>query len=88
MKGFVYILFSQKLNKYYIGSTNDIPRRLYEHNIGHSIFTKNGIPWELVFSQEYDTLLLARTEERRLKKCKSHKYLQAYILRKVEHPDT
>jgi putative endonuclease len=82
MKGFVYILFSQKLNKYYIGSTNDIQRRLYEHNIGHSIYTRNGVPWDIVFSEEYDTLQFARSEERRLKNCKSHKYLDSYISRR------
>ena len=88
MKGFVYILFSQKLNKYYIGSTNDISRRLYEHNIGHSVFTKSGIPWKIVFSKEFDNLQSARKEELRLKKCKSHKYLESYIERMAEHPDT
>lgn len=81
MKGFLYILFSRKLNKFYIGSTNNIERRLYEHNIGHSVYTKNGIPWEMVFFREFDTLLLARAEERRLKKCKNRKYIEAYINR-------
>jgi len=88
MKGFVYILYSQKLKKYYIGSTNDIQRRLYEHNIGHSVYTKNGVPWEIVLSKEFDSLQSARSEERRLKKCKNQKYLETYISRSVEHPDT
>jgi len=88
MSGFLYILFSKKLNKYYIGSTNDVHRRLYEHNISHSVFTKTGIPWELVFTKEFETLALARTEERRLKKCKSRKYIENYIKASVERPDT
>jgi putative endonuclease len=40
---FVYMLFSQKLNKYYIGSSQNIEERILRHNIGHSSFTKNGI---------------------------------------------
>ena len=31
---FVYFIYSQKLNKYYVGACTDIERRLYEHNIG------------------------------------------------------
>ncbi|MBN9297516.1 MAG: GIY-YIG nuclease family protein [Filimonas sp.] len=38
-----YILYSPKLNKYYIGACTDMLRRLYEHNIGHSKFTKTEI---------------------------------------------
>ena len=32
MPAFCYILFSEKLNKYYVGSTPDIERRLGDHN--------------------------------------------------------
>jgi hypothetical protein len=35
----VYILFSEKLNKFYVGACIDLERRFYEHNIGHSKFT-------------------------------------------------
>ncbi len=41
---YMYILYSGKINKYYIGACIDFDRRLYEHNIGHSTFTKTGIP--------------------------------------------
>ena len=41
---FTYILFSEKLNKYYVGACIDMDRRLYEHNIGHSKFTSTEIP--------------------------------------------
>ena len=88
MQGFLYILFSNKINKYYVGSTNDLERRLYEHNIGHSVFTKTGIPWTLVFSKPFDTLENARQEERRIKKCKSRRYIENYVNSAVEHPDT
>lgn len=88
MIGILYILFSKKLNKYYIGSTNDVQRRLYEHNIGHSVFTKNGIPWGLFFTKDFETLAAARNEERRLKKCKSRRYIENYIKASVERPDS
>lgn len=41
---FVYIIYSEKLDKYYVGACIDLKRRLYEHNIGHSKFTSTGMP--------------------------------------------
>ncbi|MBS1744350.1 MAG: GIY-YIG nuclease family protein [Bacteroidetes bacterium] len=32
----MYILYSKKLDKYYVGACTDLQRRMYEHNIGHS----------------------------------------------------
>lgn len=48
MRCVVYILYSKTLEKYYVGQTVDIDRRLAEHNEGKSNFTSRGIPWELV----------------------------------------
>jgi putative endonuclease len=51
-----YILYSSKLDKYYVGACINMERRLHEHNIGHSSFTSTGIPWELMYEEHYDTL--------------------------------
>ena len=37
-----YIIFSEKLNKFYVGATEDLDRRLVEHNTGRSPYTKTG----------------------------------------------
>jgi len=74
-----YILFSKKLNKYYVGACIDINRRLFEHNIGHSKFTRLGIPWELKYTEEYPTLLEAKQRELYIKKMKSRKYIEDLI---------
>ena len=68
---FVYILYSEKLNKYYVGSCVNLERRSYEHNIGHSKFTSTGIPWKIVYSEEYSTLAEARKREAQIKNMKS-----------------
>ncbi len=46
---FVYILFSEKLNRFYIGTTDDPHRRLNEHNSIRypNTYTSKGIPWSL-----------------------------------------
>jgi predicted GIY-YIG superfamily endonuclease len=44
---YVYILKSKVDKNLYIGSTNDIRRRLTEHNSGNVISTKNRMPFDL-----------------------------------------
>jgi putative endonuclease len=64
---FVYVLFSQKLNKRYIGSTRDVKNRLKEHNTGKSKFTKAGIPWKMIYQESFQTNQEARRRELLLK---------------------
>jgi len=75
----VYILYSKKINKYYVGACIDFDRRFYEHNLGHSKFTSTGIPWELVYTEEWDDLVLAKQRELKIKKMKSRIYIQELI---------
>ncbi len=75
----IYILFSAKLNKYYVGACTNLQRRLYEHNIGHSKFTKTGIPWQLMYTEEFGTLQQAKTREYYIKKMKSRSYIEKLI---------
>ena len=77
----MYILYSEKLNKYYIGACIDIERRLYEHNIGHSKFTSLGIPWKLLYTEEFIDLAAAKKRELQLKKMKSRKYIEELLSR-------
>ncbi len=44
---FVYILKSLKDNDFYVGSTNDVHRRLTEHNSGNVDSTKCRVPFTL-----------------------------------------
>ena len=78
---FTYILYSEKLDKYYIGACINLDRRFYEHNVGHSKFTKPGIPWKLVFKEEFETLMEAKHYELDLKKKKSRKFIEVLIER-------
>lgn len=80
---FVYILQSIKNGKYYVGSTENLLRRLSQHNLGNVKFTKGLKPLELVFSQEYSTKKEARKIEHRIKKLKRRDYLEKIIKDKV-----
>jgi len=56
------------MNKYYVGHTNNIFRRLHEHNSGQNKSTKFGSPWELHFSKELDSKSDATILEIKIKK--------------------
>jgi len=63
-----YILFSEKLNRYYAGQTINLRQRLIDHNAGRSKFTKSGRPWRLVYHVEFLTRSEAIQLEGRIKK--------------------
>ena len=72
----LYILFSEKLNKYYVGACTNLERRLHEHSIGHSKFTSTGIPWILVYQETFEDLQDAKGGKLQFKKMKSRKYIE------------
>ena len=64
---FVYVLKSINSDKFYIGHTNDINKRLVEHNTGLSDYTSKYMPWELIYHEAYQTRSLAMRREKSLK---------------------
>lgn len=76
---FVYILYSNSLDRYYIGSTIDLEHRLYDHERGNTPSTMKGKPWICVFRQEFTSLHAARVTEIGLKKCKNRSLLERII---------
>jgi putative endonuclease len=84
MKNFgVYILESQKSGIYYVGSTDNIDRRIKEHNLGKVISTRNMRPWRVKIFIECATLTEARSSEYRLKKYKRKDILNKIINDKI-----
>ena len=73
MRYYLYILRSISRESYYIGSTADLEDRLKRHNKGRSKYTKSGIPWELVYFEEFPTRSEAYRREMQLKSWKSKK---------------
>ncbi|MBI5734198.1 MAG: GIY-YIG nuclease family protein [Candidatus Kerfeldbacteria bacterium] len=79
MKYYVYILKSPNCRRYYIGSSSDLNRRLGEHNDNLVKATKNKGPWQIIFSQKFDTQVETRRIELWLKKMKSRILLEKII---------
>jgi len=65
---YVYLIESVKTpSKRYIGLTNDLRRRIREHNQGKSIFTAAERPWKLVTYLAFSEKRQARAFEKYLK---------------------
>ena len=60
---YIYILKSLKDDKTYVGYTNNLDRRIAEHNSGKNLATKNRIPLELLFYENFETSQEARKRE-------------------------
>jgi putative endonuclease len=71
----LYILYSEKLDRYYVGYSNDIERRLSEHNRKKGKYTDKGIPWILVYTEVYESKKEAKDRERYIKSRKSKQFI-------------
>ncbi len=72
----VYIIYSKKLSKFYVGQTIELADRLKRHNDGRSKFTKRGIPWYLVHCFEVTSRSEAMQLERKIKKRGIKRFLE------------
>ena len=64
---YVYILKSEKDNNLYTGYTNDLKRRLEEHNLGVNKSTKSKTPFTLIYYEAYKSREDATHREKMLK---------------------
>ena len=84
MKYYVYIIESQKDQSYYVGYTQGLERRLVDHNKGRGRYSSKKSPWNLVYSEEFDTKKEAIIREKKLKKWKSRECIGKLIIGNVE----
>ncbi|MCK5021765.1 MAG: GIY-YIG nuclease family protein [Candidatus Pacebacteria bacterium] len=66
-KYFVYILFSKKDQKLYVGCTSNIEKRLERHNKGNIKATKHRKPLVLIHYEKFEDKEEAFNKERFLK---------------------
>jgi len=64
---YTYLLKSKKNNQLYIGSTNDLRKRIEDHNKGKVFSTVRYLPWKILYYEAYSSEKLARIREKRLK---------------------
>ncbi|MFP2997033.1 GIY-YIG nuclease family protein [Spongiivirga sp. MCCC 1A20706] len=81
MKYVVYIIYSDGLNRYYVGETIDLDKRLNEHNEGYynNSYTSLSNDWKLILSITCHDRIQARKIEGHIKRMKSRKYIEDLV---------
>ena len=75
---FVYVIFSDSVKKKYTGHTENLERRLFEHNNGLlGKFTKGKGPWRLIHSEEFQSREEAVRREKELKSGKGREFIKS-----------
>ena len=74
-----YVIRSLSTRKYYIGSAADLQQRLEYHNTNKTKWTRGKGPWELVWSEAYETRSGAVRKEREIKAWKSRSYMEKML---------
>lgn len=79
----VYVIKSGSSGKIYIGQTNDLSKRIYEHNDPDYRLTKytkrNRGPWVIVYSENYNCRIDALRREKQLKSAKGREFIHNLI---------
>ena len=63
----VYEIKSKTKNYIYVWMTNNLDRRIKEHNNWRNQSTKSYVPFELIYKEEYENRIDARKREKYLK---------------------
>jgi len=66
----VYIIKSIESKKYYVGCTNNLERRLSEHNKGYNVATEKDKPWVVVHLEKFNNKQEAYLREKKIKSYK------------------
>lgn len=64
---YVYVIHSATANDFYYGRTNDLKRRVREHNDGGKKYTSKVDDWKLVYYEAYAAESDAKDREEKLK---------------------
>ncbi len=69
---YVYILYSLKLNRFYVGFTTiSVEERLNKHLSNHNGYTSRTKDWEIVYTEEFIVKEEAIKREKEIKNWKS-----------------
>jgi putative endonuclease len=75
----LYILLSEGSDKTYTGITDNLERRLKEHNSGHHLYTKRHMPWRIIYIELLADRLEARKREKYFKSAAGRRLISRLI---------
>ena len=76
MSYYVYVLKSEHHKKSYVGHTDNLARRLKEHNEGKANYSRRYRPWKIIYTEKYNSLNEAIIKEKYYKNHSGRKELK------------
>jgi len=76
-KYYIYAIKSLSRNYIYVGLTNNLNRRISDHNKGYNKTTKPYAPFKLIYTEEFKTRVEARIKEKYLKSGVGKEFLKS-----------
>ena len=77
---YVYVLYSQRYDKIYIGYTSNLEARLASHNeLSKKGWTVRYRPWRLVYKEKYSNKKDAMQREKELKSHRGRDFIRSLI---------
>ena len=68
----VYILYSQSIDQYYVGHTENVANRIFRHTNSESKSTKKANDWKIKYIEEFALRSQAVLRELEIKKAKKY----------------
>ena len=76
---YVYVIISEVDRRMYVGMTQDVQKRLSQHNSGHTKSTKGYMPWNIFLIEKFATREEARKREVYLKSGYGKQWLKSKL---------
>ena len=77
----VYVLYSEKYNKIYIGYTSNLEQRFLSHNeLSKTAYTVKYRPWKIIYTEKFENKKEAIQREKQLKSSRGRNFIRKEIL--------
>ena len=76
---YIYILKSLQTGQYYIGQTQNLEKRIVKHNSGYVNSTSKASPWQLIYSEQFETRSDSVKREKEIKGWKSRARIEKLV---------
>jgi putative endonuclease len=75
----VYAIWSERFNRIYVGMSQDIEKRLKEHNAGITQSTRAFRPWKIIFTANFENWEIGRSAEKYYKSGIGKEFLKKLV---------
>jgi putative endonuclease len=76
---YTYILLSEVANKTYTGHTDNLEKRLNEHNNGKGTFSRRYKPWKIIYSEKFSYEIESIKREKYFKTAAGRRWMKKNI---------